>query len=206
MIGGLLRFSGTLAEFYSPERAAIFTAILLAAPVTLFLDALGGYLYDPHTLPNEGVARVSLGAGVAYLLVLLVAATGLGAVFFLGGPPGSLAGRDANVEQFTVSTPEVATAAWLRENVRAPNLVQTDLYGRLVLLSEPGNYGLVSEIVPPEVDDAAFIYLSTVVLKDHIAQFDADDGQYVSIYKSNVGFFNRNFYVVYSTGVTRVYH
>jgi len=43
-------------------------------------------------------------------------------------------------------------------------------------------------------------------LRDDISQFDADDGEYVSIYKSNLGFFNRNFFVVYSNGVTRVYH
>jgi len=60
--------------------------------------------------------------------------------------------------------------------------------------------------VPPGVDDAAYVYLSTVNLRDDISQFDADDGEYVSIYKSNLGFFNRNFFVVYSNGVTRVYH
>ena len=206
MIGGVLRFSGTLAAFYSPERAAIFTAILLAAPVTLFLDDLVGLLFAPHSWSNLRVARVSLGAGVAYLVVLLVVATGLGAVLFVGAPPGSLSGRDVNVEQFTVSTPEVATAVWLRDHVRSPNLVQTDLYGRLVLLSEPGNYGIENEIVPPGVDDAAYVYLSTVNLRDDISQFDADDGEYVSIYKSNLGFFNRNFFVVYSNGVTSVYH
>jgi uncharacterized membrane protein len=206
MMGGFLRFSGTLAAYYNPERAAIFTAILLAAPATLFLDDLVAHLYDVKTFPGKRVARVSLGAGIVFLVVLVVEATGLGAGFFGGQPPGSLSARDVNVEQFTVSTTELATAVWLRNNVRSPNIVQSDLYGHLVLLSEPGSYHLVDEIVPPGVDKGAYIYLSPVNLTDNISQADADGGQYLSVYRSTIHFFNRNFYVVYSTGATRVYH
>jgi len=206
MIGFLLRFSGTLATFYSPERAAIFTAILLAAPITLFLDDLVTLLYDLHFFRVSRWARVLLGGGFIYLVILLIVATGLGAVYFLGGPQGSLSAGDLNVQQFTVSTPEYATAVWLRDNVSAPSLVQSDLYGRLVLLSEPGSYGLVNEIVPPEVDRNSYIYLSTVNLVDGSSQVAADNGQYISMYRTNVQFFNENFYVVFSTGTTRVYH
>jgi hypothetical protein len=60
--------------------------------------------------------------------------------------------------------------------------------------------------VPPEVDRNAYIYLSSVNLVDHSAQVAANNGQYVSMYHTNVQFFNQNFYVVYSTGTTRVYH
>jgi uncharacterized membrane protein len=205
-VGGLLRFSGTLAAYYAPERAAIFTAILLAAPVTLILDDLVTLLYDEHIFRNFRLARVTMGAGFAYLVVLLVVATGLGAILFVGQPPGNLSARDLNAEEFTVSTPELATAVWLRNNVTSGDLVQSDLYGRLVLLSEPANYGVVAEIVPPEVNYDAYIYLSTVNLADHTSQADADNGQYLAMYRTNVQFFNRNFYVVYSTGATRVYH
>jgi uncharacterized membrane protein len=206
MIGFVLRFSGTLANFYAPERAAIFTAIVLAAPVTLFLDDLVVLLHDPHIFRNSRLARLLFSGGFLYLAILLIAATGLGAVFFLGGPQGSLSAGDLNVQEFTVSTPDFVTALWLRNNVPAPNIVQSDLFGRLVLLSVPGGYGVVNEIVPPEVDRNAYIYLSSVNLVDHSAQVAANNGQYVSMYHTNVQFFNQNFYVVYSTGTTRVYH
>lgn len=206
MIGFVLRFSGTLANFYSPERAAIFTAILLAAPVTLFLDDLVVLIHDPHVFRNGRLAKTLLSGGYVYLAILLVEAAGLGAVLFLGGPQGSLSAGDLNAQEFTVSTPEYATAMWLKNNVPSQGLIQSDLFGRLVLLSEPGGYAVLNEMVPPEVDRSSYIYLSSVNLRDHSSQVSADDSQYVSIYKTNTQFFNQNFYVVYSTGSTRVYH
>jgi uncharacterized membrane protein len=206
MIGGFLRFSGTLAAYYSPERAAIFTAILLCAPVTLFLDDLVTFLYDPHIFHHRREARVILGVGAVFLAVLLIVASGLGAVWFAGQPPGELSANDLNVQQFAITTSEYATANWLRTNIRYPSLVQTDLYGQLVLLSVPGGYGVVNEIVPPEVDNSAYIYLSQVNLGDDSTQVDVGDGQYLSLYHTTINFFNKNFYVVYSTGTTRVYH
>lgn len=206
VLAGIARFSGTLAFFYTPERAAIFTSLLLAAPVTLFLDDLVTRLYDVKSLSDDLAVRVTLGAGIAYVAVLAVLSTGLGALFFGGEAPGSLSARDVNVQQFTISTPELATALWLRKNVRYPNIVQSDRYGQLVLLSEPGSYSFINEIVPPEVDADAYIYLSTANLADHTSQAYADNYNYFTVYRSNIHFFNQNFYVVYSTGATRVYH
>ena len=206
MVGVVLRFSGTLASFYSPERAAIFTAILLATPVTLFLDDLAGLCRNVKAFRDERVIRASTTVGIAFLSILLLGATGFDALFLGGEPPGSLVAKGLNVQNFTVSTPELATAVWLRNNVRAPNTVQSDLYGHLVLLSEPGNYNLMDEIVPPGVDRGSYIYLSTVNLAEGTSQASADNGNYIAIYRSNLGFFKHNFFVVYSTGATRVYH
>jgi uncharacterized membrane protein len=206
LIAAVARFSGTLAAYYNPERAAIFTAILLAVPVTLLLDDLVTILSDANAFRHGHVARVLLGVGFAFVAVQIVFATGLGALFFGGEAPGSLSARDINAEEFTVSTPELATALWLRENAKAANIVQSDLYGHLVLLSELGNYDLIDEIVPPEIDQGAYIYLSTVNLENDRSQAEADGGIYLGIYRTNLKFFNRHFNVVYSTGVTRVYH
>jgi uncharacterized membrane protein len=206
MVGAVLRFSGTLAAFYNPERAAIFTAILLAAPVTLFLDDLVGLSQEFRLLRHERVTRTVPVVGAAFLTLLLFGSTGLAALFFGGVPPQSLVAKGLNVQDFTVSTPEVATAVWLRNHVGSGGTVQTDLYGHLVLLSEPGTYNELFEIVPPEVDRGAYIYLSTVNLFDHTSQFSADNGNYIALYRSTTGFFNQNFHVVYSTGATRVYH
>jgi hypothetical protein len=118
----------------------------------------------------------------------------LGAVYFAGGPQGSLSAGDLNAQQFTVSTPEFATAVWLRNHVTPPDVVQSDYFGRLVLLSEPGDFGVLNEIVPPEVDRGSFIYLSTVNLINRSAQVFVNG--YDSIYRTNVEFFNQNFYVV----------
>lgn len=206
MVGAVLRFSGTLAAFYSPERAAIFTSILLAVPVTLFLDDLFGLSRNVKAFRKPWVIKAASVFGVAFLAVLALEATGLANLFFGGEPPGSLVASDFNVQEFTVSTPELSTAVWLKNNAKSQSTVQSDLYGHLVLLSEPGSYDLLDEIVPPGVDRGSYIYLSTVNLVDDTSQASADNGNYIAIYRSNLSFFNKHFYVVYSTGVTRVYH
>jgi len=204
-IGGFLRFSGTLSSFYNPERAAIFTAILLAAPVTLYLDDLATRLYFLHGPQARRVLRASLGAGFAFLVVLVVHATGLDALIIGGQAPGSLSARDSNAQDFTASTPEFATAVWLYNNVHYPHIVQSDLYGHLVLLSEPGSYDLLDEIIPPEVDKGAYVYLSTDDLRG-VSQAASENLTYFSAYRTTTSFFNDHYYVVYSTGATRVYH
>jgi uncharacterized membrane protein len=203
VLGGILRASGTLAFFYNPERAAIVTAILLAAPVTMFLEDLFDRRVHTRLRMSE---RWALGATTAYVIVLVVGATGLSTLLIGGQPPGSLSANDLNVENFAVSTQEFATASWLRTNAKSPKIVQSDLHGQLVLLSQPGSYDLVPEIVPSEVDKEAFIYLSQANLIDDITQADADNGEFSTAYRSTLQFFNQHFYVVYSTGSTRVYH
>jgi uncharacterized membrane protein len=205
LLGGLLRSSGTLSSFYNPERAAIITSMLLAAPATIFLDDL---LSRRRTaaIKETWVTRTCFGAIVAYVAVLIVGATGIGTLVVGGQAPGSLAKGGLNVDEFTVSTPELATAQWLRRTVKNPSIVQSDLHGQLVLLSQPGSYDLISEIVPPEVDHQAYVYLSQFNLAGNTTQVSADNNTYEATYRTTLQFFNQHFYVVYSTGGTRVYH
>lgn len=205
-LGVILRFSGTLAAFYDPERAAIFTAILLSAPVTLFLDDVASYLGNLRHFRHVQVVRVMSGIGLALVATLIVANSGLGALMFGGQAPGSLSANDVNVDDFTVSAPEVATARWLRTNVNAEGLVQTDYFGQIVMHAEPGRYHLVTEIVPAEIDTGAYVYLSATNLGRDLAQAETPDGVYQAAYRTTLRFFNQKFYVVYSTGATRVYH
>jgi uncharacterized membrane protein len=205
IIGAILRFSGTLASFYDPERAAIFTAILVSAPVTILLDDVVSYVSDREIFRGQRL-RIFSGVGLVAVAILVVAASGLGALFFGGQAPGSLSANNVNVADFTVSAPELATAQWLRENVNSEGLVQTDYFGQIVMHSEPGRYHLVTEILPPEVDRGAYIYLSTANLNRHLSQAETPDGVYQSAYRTTVGFFDRHYYVVYSTGTTRIYH
>lgn len=206
LFGGLLRSSGTLASFYNPERAAIITSMLLAAPATMLLDDIVSWRNPARQSKQGRFGRYSFRAILTYVAVLVVGATGISAIIVGGQAPGSMSANDVNVENFTVSTPELATAVWLRNKVKSPHIVQADLHGQLVLLSEPGSYDLINEIVPPEVDKAAYVYLSQVNLADKISQASADNQAYETTYRSTLGFFNKHFYVVYSTGATRVYH
>lgn len=204
LIGGFLRFSGTLAAYFDPERAAILTAILLSTPLTLFFDDVTSYL---HFVPNRSVPRVANGLGLVFVAVLTFGAYGLDALFFGGDAPGSLSATDWNAQNFTVSTPELATAVWLRDSLNSPyDVVQTDFAGQIVLLSEPGAYHVVPEIVPPEIDSGSYIYLSTANLVDGYSVAEAGNGAYSTMYRTPTGFFNQSFNVVYSTGVTRIYH
>ena len=199
LMGAFLRFSGTLASFYSPSRAAIFVAIFVAAPVTMFLD-------DLVTLLSDRWKKVSLAVGAIAVGVMSVWATGLGAVIFGETPPGSLTAQGENVQDFTVSSSELATATWIRDNVPANGIVQADEFGQLVLTSVPAKYDLIDEIVPPGVGRGAYIYLSKANLVNNVSSFNASGGTLSSSYRSTVSFFNENFNVVYSTGETRVYH
>jgi uncharacterized membrane protein len=203
LLGGILRSSGTLASFYDPERAAIITAMLLAAPATMLLEDFVSRRKSAKTSKETRFTRISI---IIYVGILAVGATGIGALVVGGVAPGSLSANDGNVNDFTVSAPEFATAAWLRIEAKSPAIVQADPHGQLVLLSELGTYDLIDEIMPPEVDRGAFIYLSQVNLADKISQADVDGGSYATSYRSTIQFFEQHFYVVYSTGATRVYH
>jgi uncharacterized membrane protein len=206
LVGALLRFSGTLAAFYNPERAAIFTAILLAAPVTLFLDDLARLCREVRVLRGDWLTRTTPFAGVAFLTVLVVGATGVNTLFFGGIPPENLVAKGLNVQDNTNTTPELATAVWLRNNVKKSEVVQSDLFSHVILNSEPGSYNLLDEIIPPGVDKGAYIYLSTVNLAEDTTQAASAGIDYIAIYRTTLGFFNKTFFVVYSTGATRVYH
>lgn len=206
VLGGILRFSGTFAAYFNPDRAAIVAAILLAAPLTLFLDDVVSFLYEVGNFHRRLLRRVLLGVGALVVAALIISAYGLGDLFFGGETPGSVTAKDVQAEEFAVSTPELATAVWLRNNVRSPNVVQSDFVGQVILLSKPGSYGLVTEIVPPEVDRTAYIYLSPLNLAGDLTQVQAPNAPYQIAYRSTIGFFNKNFYIVYSTGSTRVYH
>ncbi len=206
IFGLLLRSSGTLASFYDPERAAIITAILLATPATMLIEDLVSRRTFTVKLKEAWWTRITFGVTFLYVALLVVEATGLSALLVGGEAPGSLSATDVNVDDFAVSTPEVATATWLSEHIKYPNIVQADYHGGLVLLSQPGSYDLVNEIVPPGVDRSAYIYLSQFNLRDGISQADTNSGDSWTLYRSTVQFFNQHFYVVYSTGVTRVYH
>ncbi len=199
LMGGFLRFSGTLASFYSPSRAAIVVAIFVVTPVTIFLDDLVALLNDRLVKASLAVGVIAVGAGSVW-------ATGLSTLIFGNDPPGSLTAEGINAQYFTVSTPEVATAIWIRNNVSAQSVVQTDEYGQLVLTSEPGNYDLIDEIMPLGVGRDSFIYLSASNLVSGVTRVTSTDGNFYASYRTTTSFFNSNYNIVYSTGTTRVYH
>lgn len=60
--------------------------------------------------------------------------------------------------------------------------------------------------MPAGVDKDAYIYLSQFNLADKISQANVNGGEISTTYRTNLKFFNQHFYVVYSTGTTRVYH
>ncbi len=199
LIGSFLRFSGTLAALYSPSRAAIVVAIFVAAPVTMLLDDIVSSL-------NRRLKNIALGGIVVAVGAMAVWSSGLGTLLFGGVPPGSLSAHGPNARNFTVSTPEIATAVWIRDNVAPQYIVQSDEYGQLVLLSQPAGYHLISEIVPSEVDRRSFVYLSTSNLANGHTTVTASDGNLYTSYETTLTFFDKYFNVVYSTGATRVYH
>ena len=194
-LGAVMRFSGTVAVFYNPERAALVTAMLTAFPITLLINRISD-LFSKTTL----MVLVLLSG------LLLIISSGLNAVVVGGSPPSSLSNLGENYERFVVSSSEFGTAGWMQSHLGQKSLVQTDRYGQLVLLSAPGAYNVFPEIVPSEIDHRAFIYISSTNLDDGRARGGLENGHDLSVYKSPIDFINSHFSVIYSTGETRVYH
>ena len=192
-----IRVSGTLATFYNADRALLQAMAFLAIPVCWCLQAVAG----------QRKLRRACAVAVAAALVAVIFATGNGLVGAVvgGGTATNLANTGEDYEQFYVTTPELAAAAWLGARAAPGQLVYADEYGQLPLVSVTGlRSGLLLDITPETLSSDAWVYASSTNVVDGRARASYD-GHSVS-YAFPSGFLNANYDLVYTNGTSEVYH
>jgi len=193
-LGVLLRFSGTSGLFFGPARMALVTGILTALPVAFTVNSVA-LRYRRTTHFASGIAAVTL----------LVSTFGIHTLVFGGGPAASISPKGENVERFVISSADFGTAQWV-SNLKKKPLVQTDRYGLLPLLSAPGEYSTINQIVPGSTHKDSYIFASTTNLGYGRARGYLPNPPAIAIYRFPLDWIGEHFSIVYSTGATRVYH
>jgi uncharacterized membrane protein len=193
----VLRFSGTLAVTYGQERAQLEGLVLLAIALCWTLQGISG----------ERKARqarmLTLASGC--LAVILFNTTYLVSSALGGETSVNLANSGPAYEYFYTTTPEIASAQWLGENVRPGQLVYADEYGQVPLVAVTGmQQGLFVDLTPLTVNQSAWIYASNTNIVD---------GRAFALYNERIAsfafpaeFFSANFDLVYTDGTSEVFH
>jgi len=191
-----LRFSGTAAAAYNPERALLQGLVVLGAGVGWVLDRTAG------SARRRGL--VVLSASAAAILVLLASSTGLAGAVFGGGTDTNLSNAGWDYSEFDMSTPELAAAAWLGKEARPGQLIYADTYAELRLEAAfGGRPGILTDVTPLSINQQAWIYASRMnVTEDTGMAFF--NNQSVS-YTFPFGFLRANYDLVYDNGSSEVY-
>jgi uncharacterized membrane protein len=192
-----MRFSGTLATFYNAPRALLQAMVVLDVPLFWGLQALAGQ--------RKLRQAAAVTAAAALLAVIFTVGSGLVGAVLGGGTATNLANSGEDAEQFYVTAPELAAAAWLGAQARPGQLVYADEYGQLPLVSVTGiASGLLLDVTPETLSSHAWVYASRTNVVDGQAHA-AYDGHSVS-YAFPSAFLNANYDLVYTSGSSEVYY
>ena len=192
-----IRFSGTLATFYNAPRALLQAMVVLDIPVFWCMQALAGQ----RKLRQASVIT----AAAALIAVIFTVSNGLVGAVLGGGTATNLANSGEDFEQFYVSAPELAAAAWLGAQARPGQLVYADEYGQLPLTSVTGiSSGLLLDLTPETVSSHAWVYASRTNVVDGQAHASYDGHSVSYVFPS--GFLNANYDLVYTNGSSEVYY
>jgi uncharacterized membrane protein len=192
-----IRLSGTLATFYNAQRALLQAMVFLDIPLFWCLQALAGQ--------RKLRQAAAVTAGAALIAAIFVPSNGLSAAVLGGGTATNLANSGNDYEQFYVTAPELSSATWLGTQLRSGQLVYTDEYGQLPLVSMTGiSAGLLLDVTPQTLDQHAWVYATptNVLLGQAHSSFEGHSISYV--FPSR--FLNANYNLVYTNGSSEVYH
>ena len=192
------RLSGTIAQEYNPERALVQAMIVLAIGICWIFQQIG--VRWKRTRP------VLLGLGIATIVLALAGSSSLTGVVFGGGTTANLADASDDYQEFVVSAPDLAAAAWVSKAAPAGQFIYADNYAelRLDLVAGPARRGVFDAITPETLDQHAWVYATSVNLKDNIVRslFGSDAASYAFPRL----FLNSNYNVVYTDGSSEVFH
>jgi uncharacterized membrane protein len=194
----VIRFSGTLATFYNAERALLQAMAFLDISMFWCMQVLA----ERRRLRLSSAVSV---AAAALIVVIFAASNGLVGAILGGGTASNLANSGYDYEQFYVNAEELASAAWLGGQVRPGELVYTDDYGQLPLVTVTGiRSGLLLDVTPETLSNHAWVYASRTNVIDGQAHSSFNDHSVVYVYPAN--FLNSNYNLVYTNGSSEVYH
>jgi uncharacterized membrane protein len=193
----VIRFSGTVADAYNQQRAFVQAFAVLGIAMAWSLEYLGARL-------RRWQVCVTV-AAVVGLAVIFADMSGLAGAALGGGTDSNLANSGEDYERYYMTTPELAAARWLGQQVRPGQLVYADRYGELRLNAETSiTKGLLNDITPLTLAQNAWVYASTSNIVDGRAR-QLFENQLVS-YAFPIGFLDANFNVLYTNGSSEVFH
>lgn len=193
-----IRFSGTLASFYNAERALVQAMAFLDISIFWCTQVLA----DRRRLRLSSAVSV---AGAALIVVIFAASNGLVGAILGGGTATNLANSGSDYEEFYITPEELSSAAWLGGQVRPGELVYTDNYGQLPLVTVTRiSSGLLFDVTPETLSNHAWVYASRTNVIDGQAHVSFNDNSVTYVYPTN--FLNSNYNLVYTNGSSEVYH
>jgi len=204
----LFRFSGTLSTSYNQGRAQIQALTVVTVALFWMLYQISGKL--PKLGINWSRARrdtavwTTLGAAV---LAIFVKSSGLSNAVLGGGTAANLSASGEDFERFFMYRPEIASAAWLSDQVRnSGNYIYSDRYGQIRLFTQlgAGRAGMFTDLAPAAISrQDVWIYADHVNVVDGRARSGAADG--LATYAFPRAFINDHYDLVYTNGSSEVY-
>jgi uncharacterized membrane protein len=196
VILAVIRFSGTAATAYNPERAFLQALPVLGIGMCWALQWLAG------TAGRRQIAVLAVTA--AALLVLFANTTSLAGAVFGGGTDTNLANSGGDYDQFDMSTAELQAASWLVSQAPANQLVYADRYAELRLIAVAGQRsGMLSDVTPLTLSQYAWVYAdrANVTQGVGLAYFNGESASYVFPFR----YLNADYDLVYTNGTSEVF-
>ena len=193
----LIRISGTIAQAYNPTRALMQLMIVLAVSISWFPQWLGTRL--------RGTRPWILIACSGSLGVFLVGTTGFSDAFLGGGTAANLANSYTDYQRFVANAQDLAAGAWVLREALPKQVIETDTYGGLRLVTMDGQRpGILDDITPETTDQHAWVYATRANIIDNVVQ--SETGNYAASYAFPKLFLQSNFNLVYTNGTSEVFH
>jgi uncharacterized membrane protein len=193
----LTRLSGTIAQEYNPERAFLQLLTVLGIIIAWFFQWLGG--------KYKWTRPLILASCASALGLYLAGSTGFSAALLGGGTQSNLADNYTDYQWFVVNSQDLAAATWVTAETPPGQIIESDEHSELRLVAVAGNRpGLFADLSPEATDAHAWVYATSVDLKDNIV--DTNVGAYSGSYAFPKLFFDSNFDVVYTNGTSEVFH
>jgi uncharacterized membrane protein len=193
----LARLSGTVAQEYNPERAFLQLLTVLGIIIAWFFQWLGGKYKWSRPFILVGCAGA--------LGLYLVGTTGFSGALLGGGTQSNLADNYTDYEWFVVDAQDMAAATWVTGEVTPGQILEADDYGELRLETLVGSRpGMFADLSPETTDAHAWVYATRTNLEDNTVT--ANIGGSAGSYAFPSLFFDQNFDVVYTNGISEVFH
>lgn len=193
----LVRISGTIAAEYNPQRAFLQALIVLAICICWIFQRLGA-----RWKQTRAAILIVCAASVG---LFMVGSSGIAGAVLGGGTASNLANSYDDYQQFVMTAPEIAAAAWVNEKAPIGQLIYADHYAELRMNTVAGNRtGVFDAITPETLDQHAWVYADRTNVVDNIVH--SLTGTINATYAFPKSFLNSNFNVVYTNGTSEVFH
>jgi uncharacterized membrane protein len=197
----LIKLSGTLAIFYSWDRALLQALVVLAIPLCWSIQCLAEW----RSKRQVGIIAII----TASLSVIFICASSLANAAadwgtINGGTKLNVTNSGADFDRYYVTAPELASSRWLGEALQPGQLVYADRYAQLRLLVLNGrDLKLVGDVTPLTLNQHAWVYADRANVINRTA--DALFANYLATYRFPADFLNDNYDLVYTNGSSEVF-